>query len=83
MFSRYKRAVEAAISRLPVKNGVVDIDSIWVETSLPYDLIQEILSRGDLVLPENVERINMKSLIQTGGSSGKKAKKRRRNKVRH
>ena len=84
MFPRYKRAVEEAIARLPVKNGVVDIDAIWVETSLPYDLIQEILSRDDLVLPENVERINTKSLIQTGGRSGKKGKKRRHNnKVRH
>ncbi len=84
MLSRYKRAVEAAISRLPVKNGVVDIDSIWVETSLPYDLLQEILSRADLALPENVERINMKSTIQTGGTSGTKTKKhRRRNKVWH
>ncbi|MCD6141646.1 hypothetical protein J7J55_02845 [Candidatus Bipolaricaulota bacterium] len=83
MISRYKRAVEAAIARLPVKNGVVDIDSIWVETSIPYDILQEILTRQDLVLPENVERVNLKSTIQTGGSGGKKAKKRRRNKVRH
>ncbi len=83
MISRYKRAVEAAISRLPVKNGVVDIDSIWVETSLPYDLLQEILSRPDIVLPENVERIHMKSAIQMGGSGGKKARKRRTRKLRH
>ncbi len=84
MLSRYKRAVEAAIARLPVKNGVVDIDSVWVETSIPYDILQEILTRQDLVLPENVERINMKSTIQAGGASGKKEERhRRRNKVRH
>jgi hypothetical protein len=69
MLLRYRRAVEKAMRRVPVKNGVVDIDSIWVETSIPYDLLQEILSRDDLVLPENVERVNTKS--HAGEKSGK------------
>jgi len=60
MLGRYKNAVEHAIARLPVKNGVVDIDAIWIETSLPLELLQQILRRDDLELPENVERVNLK-----------------------
>lgn len=67
----YKQAVERVIPHLPIRNGVVDIDSIWVETSLPYDLLQSILRRDDLELPDNVERINLKSRIDQGARSGK------------
>jgi hypothetical protein len=66
MTLRYKAAVERAIPHLPVKNGVVDIDSIWVETSLPFDLLRDLLKRPDLELPENVDRINTKSRVQGG-----------------
>ncbi|MBE0634656.1 hypothetical protein IH601_01475, partial [Candidatus Bipolaricaulota bacterium] len=61
----YKLAIEKAISRLPVKNGVINIDSIWAETSLPYDILAEVLRQDDLVLPDNVDRINMKSNVRT------------------
>jgi len=75
MILRYKDAVERAISHLPVKNGVVDIDSIWVETSLPMALLRDLLKRSDLKLPENVERINMQSRTQGGR---RRVKSRRR-----
>ncbi len=75
MILRYKDAVERAIAHLPVKNGVVDIDSIWVETSLPMALLRDLLKRSDLKLPENVERINMQSRGQGGH---RRAKSRRR-----
>jgi len=75
MTLRYKDAVERAISHLPVKNGVVDIDSIWVETSLPMALLRDLLKRSDLKLPENVERINMQSRTQGGR---RRVKSRRR-----
>lgn len=78
MLLRYKHAVERVIPRLPAKNGVVDIDSIWVETSIPYDLLQAILTRPDLTLPEHVERINIKSRLQPGEKSGRP---KRRHKV--
>jgi len=64
MSLRYKAAVERVIPHLPVRNGVVDIDSIWIETSLPYTLLEEILRRDDLKLPENVERINLTSRVK-------------------
>jgi hypothetical protein len=71
MLLRYKDAVERAIPHLPVKNGVVDIDSIWVETSLPLALLRSLLQRSDLKLPENVERVNLKSRAHGGGRRGK------------
>jgi len=80
MGDRYKDAVERSIPRVPVKNGVVDIDSIWVETSLPHDLLRSILRREDLKLPANVERINLKSRVQQGERSGKPRSRRRRRK---
>jgi hypothetical protein len=75
MSLRYKEAVERVISHLPVKNGVVDIDSIWIETSLPYDLLRTLLRRNDLKLPDNVDRINMKSRVHQGERSGKGEKR--------
>ncbi len=63
MLQRYKEAVEKVLPRLPVKNGVVDIDSLWVELSIPYSLLREIISRKDLALPDNVKRIEMKSCL--------------------
>ena len=71
MRKRYKAAVEIAISHLPVKNGVVDIDSIWVETSIPMEILRELVKEPDLKLPENVERINTKPRTKGGGRRGK------------
>jgi len=53
---RYREAIERVLPLLPVVNGTISIDSIWVETSLPRDLIIEIVQEG-LRLPANVERI--------------------------
>jgi hypothetical protein len=78
MIADYKAAVERTLPRLPVKNGVVDIDSIWVETSLPYDILLAILRRDDLKLPANIERIHLKSRTQQGEPSGKRKRRKRR-----
>jgi len=88
MIASYKTAIERAMPRLPVKNGIIDIDSIWIETSIPYELLQEILRREDLQLPENVERINLKSRVEKartgtsrskrGGRRGSRKRKRKR-----
>ena len=82
MLLRYKQTVERVIPHLPAKNGVVDIDSIWVETSIPYELLQTILTQPNLALPEHIERINTKSKLHLGERSGRSKRKRRR-KVRH
>ncbi len=86
----YQRAVERAITRIPVKNGVVSIDSIWVETSLPFEILHRVLKVEDLVLPGNVERINTKSNVRArasvpsspSGGSTRTAKRRKRRKAR-
>ena len=65
MKANYKLAIEKAIAHLPVKNGVINIDSIWVETSLPYEILNEVLREDGLLLPDNVDRINMKSNVRT------------------
>ena len=78
MLANYKQALERAIARLPVKNGVVDIDAIWTETSIPYDLLRKLLQREDLQLPENVERINLKSHVRKGERRGGSKRRRRR-----
>jgi len=54
---KYKQAIEQAIAELPVEDGAVSLESIWLETSLPRDLILEILRQAQLNLPPNVERI--------------------------
>jgi len=54
---RYREAIERILPELPVVNGTISVTSIWVETSLPRDLIIEIVKEGRLRLPANVERI--------------------------
>jgi hypothetical protein len=78
MLGNYRQSLERAIARLPVKNGVVDIDAIWIETSIPYDLLRTLLQRKDLQLPENVERINLKSRMRQGDRRGGSKRRRKR-----
>ncbi len=54
---KYRRAIEQTVAKLPVVDGSVSLESIWLENSLPRDLITEILQQGELHLPENVRRI--------------------------
>jgi len=78
MVASYKQAIERAIAHLPVKNGVVNIDSIWVETSIPYEILDEFLRRDDLVLPDNVDRINVKSNVRPKEQIQKSRRRRKR-----
>jgi hypothetical protein len=55
---RYREAIERVLPELPVENGTISVDAIWVETSLPRDLIVEIVKEG-LRLPPNVEQIRI------------------------
>mgnify|MGYP005836613857 CR=1 FL=1 len=56
---RYREAIERVLPDLPVENGAISVTSIWVETSLPRDLIIEIVKEGRLQLPPTVERITV------------------------
>lgn len=59
--SKYKKAIEKAIPEIPVENGAITLEAIWLETALPEDLIIEILTGNALMLPANVERIVTRS----------------------
>ncbi len=78
MKANYKKAVEKAIALLPVKNGVVNIDSIWVATSLPYEILNEVLRQDGLILPDNVDRINLKSNVREKEQTRKVRRRRKR-----
>ena len=79
MAANYKSAVEKAIAHLPVKNGVINIDAIWVATSLPFEILLEVLRQDALVLPTNVDRINLKSNVRSK-KPGRPNRRRRRRK---
>lgn len=78
MAASYKQAIERAVAHLPVKNGVINIDSIWIETSIPYEILNQLLRRDDLELPDNVDRINLKSNLRTKEQVQKSRRRRRR-----
>ncbi|MFB6290153.1 MAG: hypothetical protein ABEJ25_00260 [Candidatus Bipolaricaulia bacterium] len=56
-YSRYAGAIEEALVRLDAKNGVVNIRQIYLETSVPRDLIIEVLNRGIVDFPERIDEI--------------------------
>lgn len=56
-YSRYKKAVENVLEKVPVKNRKVRLETIQLETSLPRDLLLEIIKREEIDLPENVDEI--------------------------
>ncbi len=56
-YSRYKKAVESVLEKVPVKNRKVHLETIQLETSLPRDLLLEIIKREEIDLPENVDEI--------------------------
>ena len=78
-YEAYRRAIERVLPEIPVENGAIDIDSIWVETSLPRDLIIEIVQAGGLQLPPNVERIVLRRERSWAlpGSGAKRTRKTR------
>ena len=56
-YSRYAKAVESVLENIPVKNGRVSIHSIHLESSLPYDIIEELLESGKIDFPDKIKEI--------------------------
>ncbi|MFB6214533.1 MAG: hypothetical protein ABEI54_01565 [Candidatus Bipolaricaulia bacterium] len=56
-YARYAGAVEEALNRLAVKNGVVKTRQIQLETSVPKDLIIEVLDREMVDFPDRIDEI--------------------------
>ena len=68
---RYREAIEQVLPLLPVENGTISLDSIWIETSLPRDLIIEIVKEGGLKLPLNVAQITVEKKAVSSQQSAK------------
>lgn len=55
----YRRAIEKAMERVPVRNGVVSIRDLWLETALPVDLIADLLQADGIQMPAHVVRVDL------------------------
>jgi hypothetical protein len=55
---RYCRALERAFERVLVRNGVVSVEDLWLETAIPVDLIVELLESDGVKIPPHVERVD-------------------------
>lgn len=56
-YERYADAVEEALDRVAAKNGKVRIRQIQLETSVPKDLILEVLNREIVDFPDRIDQI--------------------------
>lgn len=56
-YRRYAKAIEEALDRVATKNGVVQVKQIQLETSVPKDLIIEVLDKGLVVFPDRIDKI--------------------------
>lgn len=54
---RYARAIEKTLAEVPVVNGVVTLEALWMELGLPRDLIIEVFETMEIKLPPHVERV--------------------------
>jgi hypothetical protein len=56
-YARYAGAIEDALDRLAAKNGVVKMRQIHLETSVPRDLIIEVLDSKMVDFPDRIDEI--------------------------
>lgn len=57
-YDRYAKAIFSALVKLEMEEP--DLSDIWVFTSIPEDLIRELLEKGLVNVPDNVRRIRDK-----------------------
>ncbi len=62
----YRRAIEEALKKVPVRNGVVSVRDLWLETALPMGLIVELLQSDGVQLPAHVVRVDLTRRSQKG-----------------
>lgn len=53
----YARALEKTLNEVPVVNGAVDLETLWLETALPRDLIIEVLETIEVRLPAHIQKV--------------------------
>jgi len=56
----YCRALEKAFEHVPVRNGTVSVEDLWLETAIPMDLIVELLESDGVKIPPHVERVDFR-----------------------
>lgn len=56
-YKRYAGAIEEALGKVAAKNGVVSIRQIHLETSVPKDLIVEVLDKDLVEFPDRIDKI--------------------------
>jgi len=56
-YKRYAEGIESALEKIAVKNKLVEVNQIQLETAIPRDLIIEILDRETVQFPDRVKRI--------------------------
>jgi hypothetical protein len=55
----YRRAIEKALERVPVRNGIVSVRDLWIETALPTELISDLLQADGIQMPAHVVRVDL------------------------
>lgn len=55
----YCRALEKAFEHVPIRDGVVSAEDLWLETGIPVDLIVELLESKGVKIPPHVERVDL------------------------
>ncbi|RKX38571.1 MAG: hypothetical protein DRP20_02735 [Thermotogae bacterium] len=63
-YTRYIVALEKAMMKL-IERGfnVIDVDELWLETSIPIDLIVEIVKKRQIKFPENLQVLRLQKQI--------------------
>jgi len=63
-YARYAAALEKVMMKL-VERGfdVIDISELWLETSIPIDLIVEIVEKHQIKFPEGLQVLQFKNQV--------------------
>jgi len=58
---RFAKAVENILKRFEEKGlEVVDLYDIWVESSIPMDLIEEVIEKDMVKVPPNIKELKVR-----------------------
>ena len=66
----FAKAIRNVLMRFREREiNVVEIDEIWIETSIPKDFIIELIKKGEVEVPEGIDEIRRgKSVIWRRGN---------------
>ncbi|MCD6450437.1 MAG: hypothetical protein J7L34_08030 [Thermotogaceae bacterium] len=58
---RFAKAIENILRRFEEKGyDVVDVYDIWIESSIPMDLIEEVIGKDMVNIPPSIEEIKVR-----------------------